>query len=159
MHGGASSQNWILGAHTTWFVSVFQSCIDKIFRDLHRQGVVVYIDNILIYSATRAEHVSLVRRVLGRLLEHNLYVKAEKCLFFQQAVSFLGYLISTSEVEMESNHISAMRNWPTPTTVKEVQVIFRVCQLLPGIYQGFWSGCCSHYLTAEGGSCTSAVVS
>jgi hypothetical protein len=53
-------------------------------------------------------------------LEHNLYVKAEKCLFFQQSVSFLGYRISTSGVEMESDCISAVRNWPTSTTVKEV---------------------------------------
>ena len=101
--------------------SVFQSFVDKIFRDLHGQGVVVYIDVILIYSATRAEHVSLVRKVLGRLLEHDLYVKADKCLFFQQSVSFLGHRISTSGVEMESDRISAVSNWPTPTTVKEVQ--------------------------------------
>ena len=57
--------------------SVFQSFVDKIFRDLHGQGVVVCIDDILKYSATRAERVSLVRRELGRLLEHDLYVKAE----------------------------------------------------------------------------------
>ena len=85
------------------------------------QGVVEYIDDILIYSATRTAHVSLVRRVLGRLLEHDLYIKGEKCLFFQQSMSFLGYCISTSGVEMESDRISAVRNWLTPTTVKEVQ--------------------------------------
>jgi hypothetical protein len=90
--------------------------VDEIFRDLHGQGVVVYIDDILIYSATRAEHV-----FLGRLLEHDLYVKAEKCLFFQQSVSFLGHRISTSGVEMESDLIAALRNWTTHTTVKEVQ--------------------------------------
>ena len=49
-----------------------------------------YIEDILTYSATRAAHVSLVRRMLGRLLEHDLYVKAEKCRGFQQSVSFLG---------------------------------------------------------------------
>jgi hypothetical protein len=75
--------------------SVFQAFVDKMFRDLHGQGVVVYIDDILIYSVARSEHVSLVRRVLGQLLEHDLYVKAEKC---QQSVSFLGYCISTSGV-------------------------------------------------------------
>uniref|UniRef100_A0A674ED49 Gypsy retrotransposon integrase-like protein 1 n=1 Tax=Salmo trutta TaxID=8032 RepID=A0A674ED49_SALTR len=101
--------------------SVFQSFVDEIFRDLHGQDVVVYIDDILIYSTTRAEHVSLVRNVLGQLLEHDLYVKAEKCLFFQQVVSFLGYRISTSGAEMESDRIAAVRNWPIPTTVKEVQ--------------------------------------
>jgi hypothetical protein len=63
--------------------------------------------------------------VLGRLLEHDLYVKAEKCLFFQQSVSFLGYRISTSGVEMESDRISSVCNWPTPTTVKEVQQFLR----------------------------------
>ena len=71
--------------------SVFQAFVGEIFRDLHGQGVVVYIDDILIYSAAHAEHVSLVRNVLGRPLENDLYVKAEKCLFFQQSVSFLGY--------------------------------------------------------------------
>ena len=101
--------------------SVFQAFVDEIFRHLHGQSVVVYTDDILIYSATRAEHVSLVCRVLGRLMEHDLYVKAENCLFFQQYVSFLGYRISTSGVEMESDQISAVHNWPTPTTVKEVQ--------------------------------------
>ena len=97
--------------------SVFQSFVDEIFRDLHGQGVVVYINDILIY----AEHVSLLRKVLGRLSEHDLYVMAEKCLFFQQSVSFLGHRISTSGVEMESDRITAMRNWLNPTTVKEVQ--------------------------------------
>uniref|UniRef100_A0A8C7SC68 ribonuclease H n=1 Tax=Oncorhynchus mykiss TaxID=8022 RepID=A0A8C7SC68_ONCMY len=101
--------------------AVFQSFVDEILRDLHGQGVVVYIDDILVYSATRAAHVSLVRRVLGRLLEHDLYVKAEKCSFFQQAVSFLGYRISTSGLVMEDDRIAAVSNWPTPTTVKEVQ--------------------------------------
>jgi Rad3-related DNA helicase len=80
--------------------SVFQSFLDDIFRDLHGQGVVAYMDDILVYS-TRAEHVALVRKVLGRLLEHDLYVKDEKHLFFQQAISFLGYRISMSGVEME----------------------------------------------------------
>jgi hypothetical protein len=81
----------------------------------------VYIDDILIYSATSTEHVSLVLKVLGRLLEHDLYVKSEKCLFFQQSVSFIGHQISTSGVEIESDLIAAVRNWPTPTTVKEMQ--------------------------------------
>uniref|UniRef100_A0A8K9WXI5 Gypsy retrotransposon integrase-like protein 1 n=1 Tax=Oncorhynchus mykiss TaxID=8022 RepID=A0A8K9WXI5_ONCMY len=101
--------------------AVFQSFVDEILRDLLGQGVVVYIDDILIYSATRAAHVSLVRKVLGRLLEHDLYCKAEKCEFFKQSVSFLGYRISTSGVVMEDDRVTAVRNWPTPTTVKEVQ--------------------------------------
>uniref|UniRef100_A0A4W5NFV0 ribonuclease H n=1 Tax=Hucho hucho TaxID=62062 RepID=A0A4W5NFV0_9TELE len=117
--------------------SVFQAFVDKIFRDLHGLGVVVYIDDILIYSATRAEHVSLVRKVLGRLLEHDLYVKAEKCLFFQQSISFLGYRISKSGVEMENDRISAVRNWPTPTTVKEVQRFLGFANYYQRFIRGF----------------------
>ena len=116
--------------------SVFQAFVDKIFRDLHGQGVVVYIDDILIYSTTLAEHVSLVRRVLGCLLEHDLYVKAEKCLFFQQSVSFLGYCISTSGVEMESDRIATLRNWPT-TTVKEVQQFLGFANYYRRFIRGF----------------------
>ena len=97
----------------------------------------VYIDDILIYPATRAEHVSLVCRVLGRLLEHDLYVKAEKCLFFQQSVSFLGYRSSTSGVEMESERISAVRNWQTPTTVKEVQRLLGLANYYRRFIRGF----------------------
>uniref|UniRef100_A0A4W5QWH4 ribonuclease H n=1 Tax=Hucho hucho TaxID=62062 RepID=A0A4W5QWH4_9TELE len=99
--------------------SVFQAFVNKIFRDLHGQGVVVYIDDILIYSATHAEHVSLVRRVLGRLLEHDLY------------------RISTSGVEMESDRISAVRNWPTPTTVKEVQRFLGFANYYRRLIRGF----------------------
>ena len=101
--------------------AIFQSFVDEILRDLHGQGVVVYIDDILIYSATRTAHVSLVRKVLRRLLEHDLYVKAEKCEFSKQPVSFLGYRISSSGLVMEGDRVKAVRNWPTPTTVKEVQ--------------------------------------
>uniref|UniRef100_A0A674DEN5 Gypsy retrotransposon integrase-like protein 1 n=1 Tax=Salmo trutta TaxID=8032 RepID=A0A674DEN5_SALTR len=101
--------------------AVFQSFVDEILRDLHGQGVVVYIDDILIYSTTRAAHVSLVRKVLGRLLEYDLYVKAEKCVFSKRAVSFLSYRISTTGVVMECDRVKAVHNLPTSTTVKEVQ--------------------------------------
>jgi hypothetical protein len=108
--------------------SVFQAFVDEIFQDLHGQGVVVYIDDILMYSATLA-HVSLVRRVLGRLLEHDHNVKAEKCP--------LGYRSSTSGVEMESDHISAVRNWPTPTTMKEVHRFLGFANYYRGLIRGF----------------------
>jgi hypothetical protein len=62
-----------------------------------------------------------VRKVLGRLLEHDLYVKAEKCVFSKRAVSFLGYRIYTSGVVIECDRVNAVRNWLTLTTVKEVQ--------------------------------------
>ena len=67
--------------------SVFQTFINKVFRDMLGWGVVVYIDNVLVYSSDHVQHVSLVRSVLRRLLEHDLYVKQEKSLFFHRSVS------------------------------------------------------------------------
>ncbi|KAJ7998110.1 hypothetical protein DPEC_G00219170 [Dallia pectoralis] len=75
--------------------SVFQSFVNNIFRDMIGRGVFVYIDDILVYSENRTDHVLLVRRVLERLRAHDLYAKLEKCLFFQRAVSFLGFHITT----------------------------------------------------------------
>ena len=57
--------------------SVFQAFISKVFQDMLGWGIVVYVDYILVSSADRAQHVSLVSAVLGRLLEHNLYVKQD----------------------------------------------------------------------------------
>ena len=81
--------------------------------------------------------MSLVRKVLGRLLEHDLYVKAEKCVFSKQAVSFLGYRISTSGVVMECDRVAAMRNWQTPNTVKEVQWFLGFANYYQRVILGF----------------------
>jgi hypothetical protein len=85
---------------------VFLSFINKV-RDMLGRWVVVYIDDILVYSTTHKQHVSHVRSVLERLIGHRLYAKVEKCLFFQQAVSFLGYRIPTAVVEMEEQRVGA----------------------------------------------------
>ncbi|XP_064800883.1 uncharacterized protein LOC135519576 [Oncorhynchus masou masou] len=99
--------------------------------------VVVYIDNILVYSTTREQHVSHGRSVLERLIGHHLYAKAEKCLFFQQAVSFLGYLISTAGVEMEEQRVSAVRSWPVPSNMKVVQRFLSFANYFRNFIRGF----------------------
>ncbi|KAK3511603.1 hypothetical protein QTP70_011262 [Hemibagrus guttatus] len=101
--------------------AVFQSFINEIFRDIMNKYVVAYIDDILIYSKSEEEHQSHVRTVLTRLLENQLYVKAEKCEFHVQRTSFLGYNVSYQGVEMDNSKIKAVTEWPRPTTVKELQ--------------------------------------
>uniref|UniRef100_A0A4W5RRF9 ribonuclease H n=1 Tax=Hucho hucho TaxID=62062 RepID=A0A4W5RRF9_9TELE len=101
--------------------AIFQSFINEIFKDLINQFVVAYIDDILIYSKTEAEHINHVRIVLARLLENQLYVKAEKCEFHVKQTSFLGYRISYHGVKMEEGKVQAVTEWPQPTTVKELQ--------------------------------------
>ncbi len=101
--------------------SVFQAFLNDIFRDMLNQWVIVHIDDILIYSETYEEHVRHIRAVLKRLLQHQLYAKAEKCEFHQETISFLGYLISSGVVTMDEQKVRAVVNWPQPTTLKELQ--------------------------------------
>ncbi len=101
--------------------AVFQSFINEIFRDLLSKYVVAYIDDILIYSKTEKEHITHVRTVLKRLLENQLYVKAEKCEFHVKQTFFLGYHISHEGVKMDETKVKAVTEWPQPNTIKELQ--------------------------------------
>ncbi len=101
--------------------SVFQSFINEVFRDMLNCWVFVYTDDILIYSTSLEDHIKQVRAVLRRLIDHQLYAKAEKCEFHQESVSFLGYVISSGGVAMEDKKIHNVVNWPQSTTLKELQ--------------------------------------
>ncbi|KAL0149021.1 hypothetical protein M9458_055636, partial [Cirrhinus mrigala] len=83
--------------------------------------VIVYIDDILIYSDFFQEHVNHVRSVLQRLRQHQLYAKLEKCEFHLTKISFLGYIISPEGVAMDDSKVRAVVNWPQTTTIKELQ--------------------------------------
>ena len=101
--------------------AVFQSLVNDILRDMLNVFVFVYLDDILIFSPDESTHIQHVRRVLQRLLENQLFVKAEKCDFHVPSVSFLGYIISEGEVKMDPVKIKAVAEWPTPETRKQVQ--------------------------------------
>ncbi len=101
--------------------SVFQNFMNEVFRDMLHRFVIVYIDDILIYSPNLDEHQQHVTQVLQRLRQHHLYLKLEKCEFHQSTVQFLGYVITPDGVQMDQGKVEAVRNWPQPTTVKELQ--------------------------------------
>ncbi|KAL0157145.1 hypothetical protein M9458_048391, partial [Cirrhinus mrigala] len=94
--------------------SFFQAFVNEVFRDLLNRCVIVYIDDILIFSNSFAEHVQHVRA-------HRLYAKEEKCQFHQQSIAFLGYVISPEGVAMDDSKVNAVRDWPRPKTLKELQ--------------------------------------
>ncbi len=101
--------------------SVFQAFINDVFRDMLNRWVIVYSDDILIYSDSYEDHIKHVRSVLQRLITHQLYAKTEKCEFHQDTVSFLGYVISSGGVAMDERKVQSVVNWPRPVTVKELQ--------------------------------------
>lgn len=86
------------------------------------QNLIVYIDDILIYSETFEAHMPDVRSVLQRLIDNQLYAKIQKCEFHQTQIAFLGYIISAEGVTMYNGKLQAVFNWPQPTNVKELQL-------------------------------------
>uniref|UniRef100_A0A674PJ94 Uncharacterized protein n=1 Tax=Takifugu rubripes TaxID=31033 RepID=A0A674PJ94_TAKRU len=101
--------------------AVFQALINDILRDMLNKTVFVYLDDILIFSCSKEEHVHHVQAVLQRLLENSLFVKAEKCEFHATSVSFLGYIIGQGSVEMDPSKVSAVTSWPVPESRRQLQ--------------------------------------
>ncbi|KAL0166247.1 hypothetical protein M9458_038091, partial [Cirrhinus mrigala] len=100
---------------------VFQALVNDVLRDMVDQFIYVYLDDILIFSSSLQEHVQHVRRVLQRLLENGLFVKAEKCVFHAQSVPFLGYILSAEGIRVDPAKVQAVVDWPTPDSRKALQ--------------------------------------
>jgi hypothetical protein len=92
-----------------------------------REGVVVYIDDILIHSKNAKEHKALVKEVLMRLRKNFLYCNTKKCVFKQDEIEFLGTTLSKDGVSTEKGKIDAVMCWERPRTVKEVQSFLGFC--------------------------------
>jgi transposase InsO family protein len=101
--------------------ATFQDMINHIFRDLLDQGLVAYIDDILIYATTREKHDRLVTEVLTRLRDNRLAVSAEKCEWAKDEVEFLGYMVGREGVKMSQEKVQAVLEWKSPQSLMEVQ--------------------------------------
>jgi transposase InsO family protein len=101
--------------------SVFQAFINSIFVDLLDKCVVIYIDDILIYSKSEEEHIKTVREVLRRLQENDLILKKGKCNFHTTEFIFLGHKVSNIGISMEPDKIKSIAAFGRPTSVKELR--------------------------------------
>ncbi|QRW22618.1 Retrotransposable element Tf2 protein [Rhizoctonia solani] len=101
--------------------AAFQHFMNDLFRDLIDVNVVIYLDNILIFSDKLEEHPNHVREVLSRLMRNQLFCKLSKCHFHVTTVDYLGIVISPAGFSMDQKKVKAVTSWPTPRTVKQVQ--------------------------------------
>ena len=92
-----------------------------IFRDLLELCLIIYLDDLLVYSKTQEEHDSHVLLVLSQLREHGLYAKLEKCSFDCNQVEFLGYVISSEDISMDLAKVETVLEWQTPRSLRDVQ--------------------------------------
>jgi len=102
--------------------ATFQTMMNKILRVFLDHGVVVYLDDILIYSENMDDHIKLVQKVLDRLEQHDLAVTLKKSVFLQDEVEFLGYIVKTSGVTMSDRKVKGCQNWAHARSVKKVQI-------------------------------------
>nr|GEW43737.1 hypothetical protein [Tanacetum cinerariifolium] len=95
--------------------------MNRVCRPYLDKFVIVFIDNILIYSKTREEHVEHLRLVLGLLKKEKLHAKFSECEFWLREVQFLGHVINGNEIHVDPSKIEAVKNWKAPKTLIEVR--------------------------------------
>ncbi|KAL0559001.1 hypothetical protein IC582_003590 [Cucumis melo] len=113
--------------------AVFMDLMNRVFREFLDTFVIVFIDDILIYSKTEAEHKEHLRMVLQTLRDNKLYSKFSKCEFWLKQVSFLGHVVSKAGVSVDPAKIEAVTGWTRPSTVSEVRSFLG----LAGYYRRF----------------------
>ena len=102
--------------------AIFQTMMNDIFRTLIAEGiVVVYLDDILIFTRTEEEHERAVRRVLEVLVEHKLFLCLEKCEFHRKEIEYLGLVILENKVAIDPVKVTGVRDWPTLENRTDVQ--------------------------------------
>jgi hypothetical protein len=101
--------------------ATFTDLMNQVFHDFLDQSIVVFIDDILIYSKSLEEHEYHLRRVLQRLKEKWFYAKFSKCEFWLDKVIFLGYVVSKDGISVDPKKVEAVVNWERPTSVHEIR--------------------------------------
>ena len=94
--------------------TAFQCFMNDVSGDLLNVCILVYLDDILIYSVSKEEHRCHVQEILRHLQQHHLYACANKCFFHISTVEYLGYILSLSGLTMASNKVQVIQDWPKP---------------------------------------------
>ena len=99
----------------------FMCMMNNIFSKYLDKFVLVFVDDILVYSKNKEEHEEHLRIVLRVLREHQLYAKFSKCEFYQPQIQYLGHIISKAGIAVDQENIRAIKDWPTPTSVTDIR--------------------------------------
>ena len=113
--------------------AVFMDLMNRVFKPFLDMFVIVFIDDILVYSRSEEEHADHLRTVLRVLQHQKLYAKFSKCEFWLTSVAFLGHIIGADGIQVDTQKIEAVKTWPRPTTPTEVRSFLG----LAGYYRRF----------------------
>lgn len=101
--------------------STFQRLMEKCMEDINLREVLVFLDDLIIFSETLEEHERRLLKVLSRLREYGLKLALEKCKFFQTSVRYLGHIVSERGVETDPEKVQTLKTWPSPTNLRELR--------------------------------------
>jgi hypothetical protein len=99
----------------------FMYLMNKVFMEYLNNFVMVFIDDILVYSRSEEEHEEHLRLALQKLREYRLYVKLSKCEFWMKQVVYLGHIISKGGISMDPSKVQDVLSWNTPTSVSDIR--------------------------------------
>ena len=100
--------------------ATFQRTMEHLFGDLNLTELLIYLDDILVFSSTFEDHIARLDKVLGRLIGAGLKLNGAKCKFFQSQVLYLGHVVSSEGVAVDPDKVSRIVNWPTPDNSEQV---------------------------------------
>ena len=115
--------------------------INDVFHDLLDEGVVVYLDYILIYSEDEKSHIDLLRRVMERIRVAKLCCSIKKSDIHVREIEFLAYNISPEGISMSTAKVESVKNWPVPRNVKDVQAFLGFTNFYRPFIEGFSKIC------------------
>lgn len=101
--------------------STFQRLMERCMGDLHLKEVLVFLDDLIIFSDSLEEHEKRLLRVLNQLKEYGLKLSPAKCKFFQTSVRYLGHIVSEKGVETDPEKIASIKSWPVPQNLKQLR--------------------------------------
>ncbi|KAE8690049.1 hypothetical protein F3Y22_tig00110929pilonHSYRG00045 [Hibiscus syriacus] len=125
------------GYHQVRVAEVDEPKTTCVFHDYLDKFVVIYLDDIMIFSNSIEEHLEHLRLVLTRLRENRLFVKKEKCAFVQTQVQFLGHIIERGCIRMDKENVKAIQEWPTPQNVSELRSFLGLANYYRRFVEGY----------------------
>ena len=102
-------------------LSTFQRLMEKCMKDINLKEVLIFLDDLIVFSSTLEEHETRLSHVLERLREYGLKLSPEKYMFFQTSVRYHGHIVSRDGVKTDPEKVETLKTWPRPQTLKELQ--------------------------------------
>ena len=117
--------------------ATFQRLMNDVFRPYLDRFVLVYLDDILVYSKSMEEHKKHLDQVLALLREHKLYAKPSKCKFYQEQVEYLGHLIGKNGISVDPKKVAAVQDWPVPQDVGQLRSFLGLTNYFRRFLEGY----------------------